>query len=399
MDGLSLCSSNTHHTILLVLAQPRLLGVTQKAAAEEVADQTENDQHEGNRVQVVDRVSKDLRTDNDTPEVAGEQRDVHKGRAAHAEHQRNEAVEHEHEDGEADDVTRDVAVKACTLEGVTIEDGGDDAVDDEAEETNEGEDVVHGGLGNEPFFKSVAETVAGCTGKSKHITLDRILAAVGARKVVGGDEDAHTANGDEDTDNLGDLVADLEDEEGDDDDDGNSPEVDELRRQDVCVAVRQNRKVVTQDVKERHDDVLPPVGLDRAPPTRETLKVEEHGVIHNQQRNVVEHGLERGDVDALADVEQGGEGVGGRDAQSEDLAESADEPEVTGGEVVPPVNGTGFENAKALLDGLVVVVVGAGRGRAVLLGGRLGDGLHGGRAGALCVFVEGGHDGRRGSTE
>lgn len=79
VESLEFGRSDTSDTVLLVLTQPRLLGVTQHAAGQEVDDETDNDKDERNRVQVVDGVAKDLDTNGGTPKVASQERNVEKG--------------------------------------------------------------------------------------------------------------------------------------------------------------------------------------------------------------------------------------------------------------------------------------------------------------------------------
>ena len=61
--------------------------------------------------------------------------------------------------------------------------------------------------------------------------------AVGAGDVVGGQEDAHAADADEDAGDLSGVVAHVEDGEGDDDDEDDGEEVDELGAEDGGVSV------------------------------------------------------------------------------------------------------------------------------------------------------------------
>ena len=62
--------------------------------------------------------------------------------------------------------------------------------------------------------------------------------------MIRGEQQAHAAAADQDARDLGPVIADLEQEEGDDHDDDNSPEIDQLGRENGGVAVGQDDKVV-----------------------------------------------------------------------------------------------------------------------------------------------------------
>lgn len=74
--------------------------------------------------------------------------------------------------------------------------------------------------------------------------------------MVGGDENAHSADTHEDTNDLGDVVADLEEEEGDDDYDGYRPEVDELGAEHGSVAVGEDDEVVPFHIAKGKNDIF-----------------------------------------------------------------------------------------------------------------------------------------------
>ncbi len=73
--------------------------------------------------------------------------------------------------------------------------------------------------------------------------------------MIAGEQDAHAADADEDAEDLGGVVADVEKEEGDGDDKDDGPEVDELGGEDGGVAVGEDGEVVAFDVEEGEDDV------------------------------------------------------------------------------------------------------------------------------------------------
>ena len=73
--------------------------------------------------------------------------------------------------------------------------------------------------------------------------------------MVGRDEYAHAAYANEDSDDLGPVVAHAEEDERDDDDHDDGPEVDELGAQDIGVLVGKDDEVVAFDVAEGKDDI------------------------------------------------------------------------------------------------------------------------------------------------
>lgn len=152
----------------------------------------------------MDLEAEDVDADDDTPEVCGEKGDVEDGGAAHAEDDGGESVEEGKTQGVAYEPAGNVRVPSGVLEGLAVEDGGLDAVDDHTEHANVGQDVVHGSLGDEPFLEDVAGSVEGGAEESEKVSLDGVfgVSAVGAGDVVGGEEDAHASAADEDTDDL-----------------------------------------------------------------------------------------------------------------------------------------------------------------------------------------------------
>ena len=220
--------------------------------------------------------------------------------------------------------------------------------------------------------------------------------------MVGCQQDTHAAAADEDTDDLEDLVAHLEEEKGDDDDTHDGPEVEQLSGEQVGVAVRQHSEVVSLDIQKRHDEVLPAILHRSLHPRPGSLANQEDEVVDDEEQDVVEEGLEGGDVGA-GDGELGAEGVGGGDAQREDLADGDDDPEVGRREVAVPVDGLGFEEVDALADGGVFGGGGCGGdgggGGLEALRGLVGVVGHGGDGvvelaeGDVCVLGAGGRFG------
>lgn len=339
----------------------------------------------------MDGVAKDVDADDDAPEVARQQRNVVKRGAGHAQQQGHQAVEEAERKGVAEKVADGGAVPGGLAEGLAVKDGGLDAVDAHAPHAHEGENLVDGPAADEPLLCDVGYAVQGRAEEGEEVALDHVDSgsAVGAGNVVTSQEDAAAANGDDDTDDLEDLVADAEEEEGEDDDDDDGPEVEELGREDVGVAVGQNGEVIAFDIEEGEDEVLPAVAEKELAPLLEAVLVDGDGEVDEEQQDVVEDGLEGWDRDSVVGKE-GGEGVGRGDAQGEDLADNEDDPEVDGGEVAPPVHLPSLDVVQALAYEFGLVMAGGDlccrhRGGVEVLGGV----VVGGHGGQRCVGVAG----------
>lgn len=329
INGTQLGSAKASHAVLLVGTQPGLLGVAEDAAGQKVDDETDDDADKGNGVQVVDDVAKDVDADDDAPEVGRQQRDVEKGSTAHAQDEGSQGVEDEEAEGVAGEPAADGIVPVRIAEGCAIEDGGLNAVDEHAKEAHKSQDVVHGALGHEPLLKNVGNTVKSGTEKAKEVALDHVntRAAVGASNVVRGKQDAHATAADEDTNDLEQLVAHTQQEERDDDDADDGPKVEQLGGQQVGVSVGQDGEVVALDVEEGHDEVAPAILEHDVEPDTGAIAPQGDCGVDEKEQDVVEDGLEGGNVGAGIGKERG-KGVCAGDAQRQDLTNGDDGPEV-----------------------------------------------------------------------
>ena len=193
-----------------------------------------NNQHERNGIHPVNMQPKDLNPDRHAPEIARQQRDIEKGSRREAEQQRGERVEDEEHERVADDVADDLAVPGSAAEGRAVEDPGLRPVDQHAPEGELPDYFVHGPLGDEELFEAVAEAVEAGSEEGEEVTfqLVRGRVIVLAGDVVGGEEDAHAADTEEDAGVLREVVAHVEEDERNDDNNDNGPEVDQLGRED-----------------------------------------------------------------------------------------------------------------------------------------------------------------------
>lgn len=222
------------HAPLLAPPEPRLQRVAQHALAHKVNDQPADDAHKGDGVHPVDARVEDLDADDDAPEVAREQGDVEEGGRGEAEDEGGAGVEDEEAERVAGHVAADFAVVPDgRLVAVPVEDAAHGAVDDRAPEAQLAHDFVERSLAHQEFLRHVAHAVECGAHQCEEVAFELVAARDTAeagtlRDVVGAKEDAHAADADEDADDLGGMVADVEENEGDEDDHYDGPEIDEL---------------------------------------------------------------------------------------------------------------------------------------------------------------------------
>lgn len=144
-------------------------------------------------------------------------------------------------------------------EGGAVKDARLRPVDDHAPPADLSDDLVQWALADEELLGHVAEAVEGRARQREQVALELAargdVAAVDARQVVRGQQQAHAADADEDTQHLCPVIAHAQEEERDGHDDDDGPEVDQLRRQDGGIAVGEHGEVVAFHVAERQDDV------------------------------------------------------------------------------------------------------------------------------------------------
>lgn len=303
--NLALGREHTTDALFLPVAEPGFLGLAQHALAEVVDEMADHDEHKGNGVEVIDVVAEDADADDDAPEVAGEQADVEEGGTGEAVEDGHERIEEHEDEGVADEVADDGTGPDGGAEAGAVEDAGLHAVDDHAPEAELADDFVERATADEPFFAHVAEAVGGGADESEEIAFElagaRDVAAVGALDVVRGQQDAEAADADENTQDLGPVVAHLEEEEANSDDDDDGPEVDQLRGQDGRVAVREHGEVISLYVAEREDDVLPAVFEEKLAIFFPAVLVDGPGRVDQVEQDVDEKRLKCGDAGAIDD--------------------------------------------------------------------------------------------------
>lgn len=121
-------------------------------------------------------------------------------------------------------------------------------------------DFIQRTLADQKFLGHVAHAVERGPEQSKQIAFELVsprhgAIVGGAGDVVAAEQDAHAANADQDADDLGRVVANVQEEERNQNDEDNGPEVDQLRGEDGGVAVREDGEVISFHIKEGEDDI------------------------------------------------------------------------------------------------------------------------------------------------
>lgn len=259
LSQLPLCRSKAVNALLLVLAQPGLGGFSQNSLSEVVDEMSDHDECKRNGVHPVHRQMEDAQTNDNTPEIARQERNVHEGGTGEAVEDGHQAVEEGEDQSVANHVAGDFAVPGRGFEGVPVENAGLGTVDKGCPEGQLPDDLVERTAGNEPFFVDVGEAVTGGPDQSKKVAFQLIsggnVAAIRTGDVVGGKQETHAADTDKNTENLSPMVTHMEEEERYHDHDHDGPEVDQLSRENRGVSICENRKVIAFDVKKRQDDI------------------------------------------------------------------------------------------------------------------------------------------------
>ncbi len=230
LPHLPLRAPKSINPFLLILPQPRFLRLSQNAFAQVVNKVSNHDQRECNRVHPVHPQMEYSNTDDHTPKVSRQKRDVLKSGAGKTVEDGNECVEDSQNERVADEIAADLPVPGSGVEGVAVEDGCLDAIDDHGPETELADDFVQWSATDEPLLVDVAETVEGCTEDSEEVAFELFAACdaadTGTVDGVRPEKHAHAADADDDTEDLCPVVADFEEEKGEEDDDDDGPEVD-----------------------------------------------------------------------------------------------------------------------------------------------------------------------------
>ena len=203
---------------------------------------------------------KELDPDQHGPEACRQERNVKKRRRRQPEQHRREAVKGKEDERVADEIAADVAVPPSPPQRSAVEDGGLGAVDEHGPEAELADDFVQGPAGDEHLLGHVGEAVEGGREHGEEVALELVRHVRGTGRAVAVDvvrrqQHADAAAAEQDAGVLGEVVAHAQEDDGDGDDDDNGPEVEQLRREDVGVAVREHDEVVALHVAEGEGEV------------------------------------------------------------------------------------------------------------------------------------------------
>ena len=316
------------HAILLVQTQPGLASLGQSLTTQVVDQLTHDDQDESDGVHPMNLVVEDLDTDADTPKVHGEQRDVEEGGRRQSEHEWSQTVEQGETEGEASEVAAHLSVPDRSVVVAAFEDGALHAVNDAAVQRQLTQNLIHGLLADKVLLGGVGKAVERGAQESKEVSLQLVAARdvspIGTGDVVRGDQDTHSTDADHDAGNLGDMVANLKEQERDNDHYHNGPEVNQLSAQHGRVLIRQNDEEVTLNITKCENDIFPAVGVDHTEPALESITVDRVRSEDTSQNDVVEQGLERRNGPAFF-PKQGSESACGSVGDRKQLSTSGEE--------------------------------------------------------------------------
>lgn len=321
INSLQLRRPQPRHTPLLIRPQPRFLTIPQHAPRQKVHHQPNNNQHKRNRIQIVNRISKNLNPNHNPPKVPRQQRYIEEGSTRHTQDNRRTTVEQEQDERVASEVATNGIGPVGRGEYLVFEDTGYGAVDQDSEEAEHAQDFVRGTLAHEPLLIHIRQTVESCTYETKEVAFELCgwITAVGASDVVRSEEDAHASTAEQDSRNLNPLVAHLEEGEGYDDNHDDGPEVEELSRENIGVLVGQNSEVIAQDIQKTQNNVFPAIDKEDLAIFLETISVDRVAGVDGAENDVVEEGLECWERESII-AKQSREGVGASNAKGQDLS-------------------------------------------------------------------------------
>lgn len=179
----------------------------------------------------------------DAPEIPRQQTDVEEGRRGETEHDRRTGVENEQAQRVTGQITAHFAIIPHGLRvALSVENARHGAVDEHAPEAELAHDLVERTLADEELLGHVAHAVEGRADEGEQVAFELVAAGDAAEAgtlgdVVAAEEDADAADADEDADDLGRVVADVEEDGGDEDDHYDGPEIDQLGGEDGPVGL------------------------------------------------------------------------------------------------------------------------------------------------------------------
>jgi hypothetical protein len=180
------------------------------------------------------------------------------------------------------------------------------------------------------------------------------------------------------------VVANLENNQRDDDYHNDGPEAEKLSGQEIGILVGQHDKVVALDIQEGQYKESPAIFYNHLTPFGKAILVDGEGGVYDVQQNIVEEGLESRNTRASS-INQRCEGVCSSLSQSNDLGEQEHYPEVPCSQVCKSlVLLRAFSFSGLVYDLSVIDELGSAVNSAIDARARRGGFRRGG--GALCLY-------------
>lgn len=182
----------------------------------------------------------DLHSNDHAPEITGQKTDIKESSACQTEHERGTRVEDRKQERVSHEITTNIAIPDSAVERRTVEYASLGAINKHTPKTQLPHDLIKWSFRNQEFFSNVTEAVESCACEGKEVAFKLVTAsdAAGGRAlsyVVAAEQDADAANADEDAHDLGRVVANAKDDEGDYDDNYDGPEIYELGGEDCGI--------------------------------------------------------------------------------------------------------------------------------------------------------------------
>lgn len=310
-------------TPLLILAEPRLQRLPQDALADKVDDQAADDAHKRDGVHPVYLFMEDLDPDDHAPEVAGQQTDVEERRRREAEHDRSARIEEEQAERIPGQVPSDFSVVPDGLSVArSVKDARHGPVDEHAPEPQLADDLVERSLADQELLRHITHAVESGAHQREQIAFELVASGDAAEAgtlgdMVAAEENADAADADEDADDLGGVVADMEEYRGDEDDHYDSPEVNELSGEDCSVgllalrlaqaesyrdlriSISKHSEVIPLDIQKCQNNVFPTILKHELDPSLPAIPVDCIRAIDQGKKDVIPQCLKRRDGKGL----------------------------------------------------------------------------------------------------
>lgn len=179
----------------------------------------------------MDVIAEDLHSNGDSPEIVCQQADVEEGRASKPKHQWRKGIEQGKDQRVACKISTNFTVPRCCAERCPVENACLCSVDEHAPKSDLPNDFVQWTLRNEELLKHITYAIASSAEQCEEISLNLITPGnrPGIRStgnVVTCEQDAEATKANQYPSYLSWMVANMQEEERNQDDHNNGPEID-----------------------------------------------------------------------------------------------------------------------------------------------------------------------------